>query len=75
MVEAFDPTPGLLIVVNLMLGSAPLSLSLPESGKMIFIKDVAVFLSPFPEGFPASAVNRRETTQLAELLRELRDFR
>lgn len=75
MVETFDPAPGLLIVVNVMLGSAALSLSFPETQKPVFIEHMPLVFRPFTERFAAGPVNWSETAQLAELLRELRDFR
>jgi hypothetical protein len=75
VVQALDPSPRFLIVVNLMFGSASFSLCGPELEEMIFGEQVTVILCPFPEGFPARTVHGAETAQLAELLRELRDFR
>jgi hypothetical protein len=75
VVKALDPAPGLLIVVNLMFGAASFSLCDPELEEVVIVNNVAVILRPFSEGFPTGTVNGAETTQLAELLRELRDFR
>jgi hypothetical protein len=75
VVKAFDPAPGLLIVINLMFGTASFSLCDPELEEVVIVNNVAVILRPFSEGFPAGTVNGAETTQLAELLRELWDFR
>jgi hypothetical protein len=36
---------------------------------------ITAILRPFPEGFATSTVNRAETAQLPEFLRELRDLR
>jgi hypothetical protein len=75
VIEALNPAAGLWSVVNLMLGSASFPLCQPESEEVFLVKNVTAILGPFPDGFPAGAVNRPETAQLAELLRELRDFR
>jgi hypothetical protein len=74
-IEALDPSTHLLIVVNLMFCSASFSLCEPELKEALFVKNVAASLRPLPEGYAAGAVNGTETAQLAELLRELRDFR
>jgi hypothetical protein len=62
-------------VVNLVLGTAAFFLCGPALEKVRFIANVVVFLCPDPEEFPPGAVERAETGQLPELLRELRDFR
>jgi hypothetical protein len=40
-----------------------------------FVEHFLVIFRPFPEGLAASPVDVDKATQLAELLRELRDFR
>jgi hypothetical protein len=75
VIEALDPTAGLRIVVNLMFRSAAFSLGGPELEEVVFDELVTVIFGPFPESFPARTVHGAETAQLAELLRELRDFR
>jgi hypothetical protein len=75
MIEALEPAPGILVVIDLMLGTAAFSLGGPSLEELVLIEDVGVILCPLPEGFAASAVNRTQTTQLPEVLRELRDFR
>jgi hypothetical protein len=75
VIEALDPAPGLLVVVNLMLGPASFALGDPESKEVVFVENVALFLRPFSEGFASGTIGGSETTQLPELLRELRDFR
>jgi hypothetical protein len=56
-------------------GSTAFSLVDPVPEEAVLIENVTVFLRPFPERLAAGAVNRPETAQLPELLRELRDFR
>jgi hypothetical protein len=75
VVEALDPAPAFLVMIDLMLGPASFSLCGPSLEKTIFIEHITAILRPFPEGFATSAVNRAETAQLPEFLRELRDFR
>jgi hypothetical protein len=75
VVEALDPAPDFLVVVNLVFDFASFSLCGPELEEVIFCEHVSAFLSPFPAGFPARTVHETQTAQLAELLRELRDFR
>jgi hypothetical protein len=60
---------------NVGVGSAALSLRFPMLEEEVFADHVVVLLRPFPERFPTGAINSRETAQLPELLRELRDFR
>jgi hypothetical protein len=61
MVEALEPAPGFLIVVNLMFGSTALSLLRPMLEEAVLIEHVTVSLRPFSESLPAGAVHRRET--------------
>ena len=75
MVEPLDPASGLLVVVNLMFGTAALSLDGPRLEKTILVKNMCVMFSPFSEDFATRTVNGSEAAQLPELLRELRDFR
>ena len=75
VVEALDPSAGVLIVIDLMLGSAAFFLCFPVTEEIPFVKDVSVVFRPFTECLATGAVNGTETGQLPELLRELRDFR
>jgi hypothetical protein len=75
MVEALEPAPGILVVIDLMLGTAAFSLGGPSLEELVLIEDVGVILCPLPEGLSARAVDGTQTTQLPEVLRELRDFR
>lgn len=61
-VETFDPTAGVLIVIDLMLDSAPIALCCPVLEEEVFVKNVPVILRPFPERFATGAVNGAETT-------------
>lgn len=58
-----------------MFGSTAFALGVPSAEELVFVYDMAVIFRPDPEGFAAGAVGCRQTAQLAELLRELRDFR
>ena len=75
VVQALDPSPRFLIVVNLMFGSTPFSLRFPLVPKLIFVEDVAVLFGPISQSFASGSVDGAETGQLPEVLRELRDFR
>lgn len=75
VIEALDPAPLLLVVVNLMFGPASFALGDPGLKKAVVVENVAMILGPFSEGLASGAVGGSETAQLAELLRELRDFR
>ena len=75
MVEAFEPASCFGIVVNLMLNATALALDFPTLEETSFFEHQVLFLRPFPKGGASGAVDRTEPTQLAELLRELWDFR
>ena len=74
-VEALEPPAHFLIVIDMVLGSAAMALSLPGCQKRGFVKDGSVGLDPAPEVGAGGAINRTEAAQLAEILRELWDFR
>lgn len=58
-----------------MFRTATLSLLGPKLEKVRFVANVTAFLGPNPDRLPTDAVERAETAQFPELLRELRDFR
>jgi len=74
-VEALEPPAHFLIVIDVVLGSAAMALSLPGCQKRGFVKDGSVGLDPAPEVGAGGAINRTEAAQFAEILRELWDFR
>jgi len=59
----------------IVLRSAGFHLFLPPTEELRLVDDQISILGPFPQCFAAGAVHHREAAQLAELLRELRDFR
>jgi hypothetical protein len=59
----------------LVFGTAAFSLPFPDAQESGFIDDEGVIFRPSPERPAAGAIHGAETAQLAELLRELRDFR
>ena len=73
--DPLEPAIGVLIVKDLMLASARLSLSLPTLEERIFVKNLPGVLGPLPQSLAAGPVHPSEAAQLAELLRELWDFR
>ena len=75
VVEALEPASGLRVIVNLVFGSTAFSLISPVLVETILGKNLIVILRPFPERLPTGLVDKTESAQLSELLRELRDFR
>ena len=75
MVEAFEPAVGFFVVEYLVFRPAGFSLFLPSVKELRFVEDQARIRAPFPQGFVAGAIHHRQAAQLAELLRELWDFR
>lgn len=74
-IEPLEPTPGFLIVEDLVLGTSPLSLGFPPSEECGLVNHMATTLGPFAKRLPAFAIDRRETAQLPDAVRELWDFR
>lgn len=75
VVEPLEPAPGPRIVLNLMLGSATFLLFCPAPEEDVLIDHVVLIFSPPADRLATGAVHLAETAQLAELLRELWDFR
>jgi hypothetical protein len=75
VVKPLEPAIGVLVVKDLVLGSARLSLSFPIPNEQVFVKSIPGFLGPLPQRLAAGPVQHSEAAQLAELLRELWDFR
>ena len=74
MVEALEPASGLRVIVNLVFGSTAFSLISPVLVEKILVENLVMILPPFPKRLPTGLVDKTESAQLSELLRELRDF-
>jgi hypothetical protein len=75
VVEPFKPTVACLVMEHLVFRPAGLSLFLPTAKELCLVDDKVRFRAPFPKGLATGAVHHRQAAQLAELLRELWDFR
>jgi hypothetical protein len=60
---------------HLMFRATGFSLFLPTAEKLGLIENKACIGAPFPQSLAPGTIHHREAAQLAELLRELWDFR
>lgn len=75
VVEALEPPALVLVVIDLLLGTAPAALAFPSGEERCLVENGAVGLDPAPQVVATGAVKGAQAGEFAETLRELWDLR